>query len=108
MKRISGLFFLSGEQAKFTLLKKALGKAFKVNNEVGSYLVTENYKTLDRLLDILIEIYPILQKSKIDKIEILINLAYESQCNWEVSTEQVNKLRFLNASLSITAYKEID
>ncbi len=106
MKKIFGSFSLSGEKAKFTSLKKAFGKTFEIRNEVGSVSVAEDYKTLDILLNMLIVNYQNLQKSKIDKIVIMINLSYTYQCNWEVSPEQLNKLNFLHATLCVTAYKD--
>ncbi len=108
INRISGLFYLDGENIRFAALQKTFGKDFKIRNGVGSLLFVNNEKTLDALLDTLINSYQILMKAKVEKIEIDINIAYKEQANWSVSPEQMNKLSFLNAVLCVTAYEASD
>lgn len=102
------LFYLDGENISFAVLQKTFGKDFKIRNGVGSLLFVHNEKTLDALLDALINNYQILMKTKVEKIEIDINIAYKEQANWSVSPEQMNKLSFLNAVLCVTVYEAAD
>ncbi len=96
------------EKVNFAQLKKAFGNNFEVYNGVGSLNSNNNCKTLDILLDALIDNYHLLKISKVDDISIYITLAYKEQANWSVSPEQMNKLSFLNAVLCVTAYEASD
>ncbi len=96
------------EKVNFILLKKSFGANFRVRKNIGSIHSDEDYKTLDILLDVLINNYQTIQKSKVKHIGILINITYQKQANWNVSREQMNKLSFLNAVLCVTAYEASD
>ncbi len=105
INRISGLFYLDGENIRFAALQKSFGRDFKIRNGVGSLLFVYNEKTVDALLDTLINNCQKLMMANVEKIIIDINIAYKGQANWSVSPEQMNKLSFLKAVLCVTAYE---
>jgi hypothetical protein len=100
---------LSGDTFNATAFEKMSGIELSVRNGIASFasdtFKEDKQEVLDNLLNKLIINYTNLIDCGVDTIHITLNLQYENQCNWEITTSQIKKLNFLEAKLLFSAYK---
>lgn len=96
------------EDVDFLPFQNVFGKDFDVYKNIGSLNVNNHPDTLEILLDKLIDNYFLLKTCNISRIDIYITVAFEDQGSWFATPEQIKKLRFLDAVLCVSAYKDVD
>jgi hypothetical protein len=105
-KLIESLLFCNENGVKMNIIDRK-GEVIKKGRNKGK-IAEKDFIVLDGNFDSVLDYLLLLNKRLTEDIDISItlNIIYESQCNFDITIEQVRKLLEINIPLNITCYKE--
>lgn len=64
-----------------------------------------NVDELSYILDLLVKHLDLIRNSGVSSINLMVNIAHDGQCNWELTPEQIQMLSVLGIGISVSCYE---